>query len=631
MTMRRGTPPRPEPCSSSCGRSRRGRVVAGGRSATPADVLANRRLLELLARGAPRRRGAVGGGRRRPPPPRRRPRLDRRPARRHARVRRAGRTDWAVHVALVERGASSSPARSRCPRSDVVLDTRRRRRRRPRRRAAAPASSSAARRPPAAAHRRRRRARRASSCRMGSAGAKAMAVVRGEADVYVHAGGQYEWDSAAPGRRRRRRRAPRLAARRVAARVQPARPVAARPRRLPGRAREHRARAIDCELRGRRRRRRAAVRPPVGALVRHGPPVVLVHGFRRRPGPEGVRGSPRRSPRDGLDVVAVRRAGHGGSGGAATLGDLERHDVAAAVDAARGRSTGRARRRLDGRDRRAALRGVLDTTSVVGRRGRELSRARWRLPRNAPRRARRGAHADASRALGRAALHGRAHGRPGARTRAAGRARARRSAPVAIVHGAPTGSSRRRRGAAPRRGTAIRGGSTSSPAMGHAFEPESSARSPPRSPGRSRTPDRADLGPRAGSSHHQARPTRPGPVCTTITGPNSPTNAVGVDVGLLTRSSRVLGRSGASACSAATCRRPRRRQACIGAARAHHAVERGLAASAGRRRWTVPPRNSNSGLMPRRRPAQPGDPGHASAAHEVIEVSAPSRRAAPAR
>jgi 3'(2'), 5'-bisphosphate nucleotidase len=33
---------------------------------------------------------------------------------------------------------------------------------------------------------------------MGSAGAKAMAVVLGDADVYVHAGGQYEWDSAAP-------------------------------------------------------------------------------------------------------------------------------------------------------------------------------------------------------------------------------------------------------------------------------------------------------------------------------------------------------------------------------------------------------------------------------------------------
>lgn len=33
---------------------------------------------------------------------------------------------------------------------------------------------------------------------MGSAGAKAMAVIRGEADIYLHSGGQYEWDSAAP-------------------------------------------------------------------------------------------------------------------------------------------------------------------------------------------------------------------------------------------------------------------------------------------------------------------------------------------------------------------------------------------------------------------------------------------------
>ena len=33
---------------------------------------------------------------------------------------------------------------------------------------------------------------------MGSAGAKAMAVVRGEGDIYAHSGGQYEWDSAAP-------------------------------------------------------------------------------------------------------------------------------------------------------------------------------------------------------------------------------------------------------------------------------------------------------------------------------------------------------------------------------------------------------------------------------------------------
>jgi 3'(2'), 5'-bisphosphate nucleotidase len=33
---------------------------------------------------------------------------------------------------------------------------------------------------------------------MGSAGAKAMAVLRGDADAYLHAGGQWEWDSAAP-------------------------------------------------------------------------------------------------------------------------------------------------------------------------------------------------------------------------------------------------------------------------------------------------------------------------------------------------------------------------------------------------------------------------------------------------
>ena len=38
---------------------------------------------------------------------------------------------------------------------------------------------------------------------MGSAGYKVAAVVRGEVDLYVHAGGQYEWDSAAPVARAR--------------------------------------------------------------------------------------------------------------------------------------------------------------------------------------------------------------------------------------------------------------------------------------------------------------------------------------------------------------------------------------------------------------------------------------------
>jgi 3'(2'), 5'-bisphosphate nucleotidase len=33
---------------------------------------------------------------------------------------------------------------------------------------------------------------------MGSAGAKAMAVVRGEAEIYLHSGGQHQWDNCAP-------------------------------------------------------------------------------------------------------------------------------------------------------------------------------------------------------------------------------------------------------------------------------------------------------------------------------------------------------------------------------------------------------------------------------------------------
>ena len=33
---------------------------------------------------------------------------------------------------------------------------------------------------------------------MGSAGAKVISVVRDVTDIYVHAGGQYEWDTAAP-------------------------------------------------------------------------------------------------------------------------------------------------------------------------------------------------------------------------------------------------------------------------------------------------------------------------------------------------------------------------------------------------------------------------------------------------
>jgi 3'(2'), 5'-bisphosphate nucleotidase len=98
----------------------------------------------------------------------------------------AGRTDWAVHVALWERGElvagavavpalrRVSPAAHRRPRI-VVSRTR----------------------PPEFAQ-RVAEAINAVLVPMGSAGAKTMAVVRGEADAYLHAGGMYEWDSAAP-------------------------------------------------------------------------------------------------------------------------------------------------------------------------------------------------------------------------------------------------------------------------------------------------------------------------------------------------------------------------------------------------------------------------------------------------
>ena len=107
----------------------------------------------------------------------------------------AGRVDWAVHVALVVRGEPIVGAVA-LPALDTTLGT-----------ASPPPSPppGAGRvrvvvsrtRPPAAAE-RVAEALDADLVPLGSAGAKAMAVVQGEADAYVHAGGQYEWDSAAP-------------------------------------------------------------------------------------------------------------------------------------------------------------------------------------------------------------------------------------------------------------------------------------------------------------------------------------------------------------------------------------------------------------------------------------------------
>ncbi|WP_114954845.1 3'(2'),5'-bisphosphate nucleotidase CysQ [Sphingosinicella terrae] len=105
-----------------------------------------------------------------------------------------GRSDWAVHVGLAVDGipavgAVALPGQGRVLRSDqapgaVVRPARLRilvSRTRP------PAVSTAV-------------AERlgAELVPMGSAGAKAMCVLLGEGDIYLHAGGQYEWDNCAP-------------------------------------------------------------------------------------------------------------------------------------------------------------------------------------------------------------------------------------------------------------------------------------------------------------------------------------------------------------------------------------------------------------------------------------------------
>jgi 3'(2'), 5'-bisphosphate nucleotidase len=105
-----------------------------------------------------------------------------------------GRSDWAVHVALVEGGVPTAGAVA-LPGLGLVLHTGA-----PPRVPEAPeqlrviVSRS---RPPAEAL-AIAEGLGAELVEMGSAGAKAMAIVRGEADVYPHSGGQYEWDSAAP-------------------------------------------------------------------------------------------------------------------------------------------------------------------------------------------------------------------------------------------------------------------------------------------------------------------------------------------------------------------------------------------------------------------------------------------------
>jgi 3'(2'), 5'-bisphosphate nucleotidase len=105
-----------------------------------------------------------------------------------------GRDDWAVHVALWQNGELAAGAVA-LPAQGVVLAT-------PHVPAPPPGPVSprivvSRTRPPAQA-RRVREYLGGTLIEMGSAGAKVAAVVQGRADIYVHSGGQHEWDSAAP-------------------------------------------------------------------------------------------------------------------------------------------------------------------------------------------------------------------------------------------------------------------------------------------------------------------------------------------------------------------------------------------------------------------------------------------------
>ena len=118
-----------------------------------------------------------------------------------------GRTDWAVHVALWERGALTAGALNTgalaagavaLPAQGQVLATTAPPVAPPAREAGQPLRVVVSRTRPPAFLDRLGEEMSVTLVPLGSAGAKAAAVMLGEADAYIHAGGQYEWDSAAP-------------------------------------------------------------------------------------------------------------------------------------------------------------------------------------------------------------------------------------------------------------------------------------------------------------------------------------------------------------------------------------------------------------------------------------------------
>jgi len=114
-----------------------------------------------------------------------------------------GRTDWAVHVAL---WAADSPSPSHLAAGAVAMPAQHRTIATDHPPAYPPMPPGDARPIRIAASRTRppefvtalAAELGAELVPMGSAGVKIAAVIGGEADAYIHAGGQYEWDSAAP-------------------------------------------------------------------------------------------------------------------------------------------------------------------------------------------------------------------------------------------------------------------------------------------------------------------------------------------------------------------------------------------------------------------------------------------------
>jgi 3'(2'), 5'-bisphosphate nucleotidase len=105
-----------------------------------------------------------------------------------------GRSDWAVHVALAVEGSPAIGAVA-LPSLEAVLRTDQ-----PRPLGSPPERPRivVSRTRPAPEAQRIAEILGGELVPMGSAGAKAMAVVRGEAEIYLHTGGQYEWDNCAP-------------------------------------------------------------------------------------------------------------------------------------------------------------------------------------------------------------------------------------------------------------------------------------------------------------------------------------------------------------------------------------------------------------------------------------------------